>query len=81
MKWTAHKHTVSKEWYVKDEENQFLIINIPEKKAKLIAAAPELLTALRELVDATARVDDEYYDTIGDAENKARALLASIEGS
>jgi hypothetical protein len=56
MKWSAHKHTQTDKWYVKDEEGNFLVINTTEDRAKLIAGAPEVRDALRDL---TERIDGE----------------------
>jgi hypothetical protein len=61
---------------------RFRIVNVDgrrdseaEANAYLIAAAPNLLAALRELADAI----DENRVTIG-AVNEARALIAKAEG-
>lgn len=47
--------------------------------ARLIAAAPQLLAALRAFLAAEALIDDEYYTAVADAEHTARALLARID--
>lgn len=42
-------------------------------------ALPELVEAMRELLFATALIDDEYYAAIENAETTARAALAKAE--
>lgn len=51
-----------------------------EANARLIAAAPEMLDALRGLLDAMDREDDAASWRNHEVETKARALLARIDG-
>mgnify|MGYP000961965387 CR=1 FL=1 len=51
-----------------------------EANARLIAAAPELLEACKNIVAACELTDDAYYDAIDTAINIARAAIAKAEG-
>lgn len=51
----------------------------PQANAKLIAASPALVEALRELVKAEEDYGDPTNVAVNEAWNKARALLDSLE--
>lgn len=49
--------------------------------ARLIAAAPDLLDACKNIVAACELTEDAYYDAIDTAMNIARAAIAKAEGT
>lgn len=51
--WTAHKHTKTDQWYVKDENGDYLLINLDGVRARIIASAPEMVDALRSALALT----------------------------
>lgn len=51
-----------------------------EANARLIAAAPELLAALRECYAIVALQNGNLHDDINQIMNRARAAIASYEG-
>lgn len=57
-----------------------LVRDFNEANARLIAAAPELLTALRELVAALPASSSKTPRTRWNAEAVARAAIAKAEG-
>ena len=53
---------------------------VRKANARLIAAAPELLEALKEFVEVVRNAGVEWCDGVLDAQDRARAAIAKAEG-
>lgn len=69
-------------WHIEREENGAPVCSIPkggsEPNARLIAAAPDLLAAIKAMVEHYGDHDDDFS---AEARAQARAALAKAEGA